>query len=223
METSMAATHFLRSTLALALCATIGLAACQGEGDADNETDTMPATTGDTSAGPAGAADTTSAPGTMPPNTTATMTDANIAAKLAMMDSAEIELGRLGVEKAKNADVKAYAQMMVDHHTAMKSEGAAAAQKDGVTPSLPPDDMTAQDLTTARDRLMATDAASFDRAYMDQMVADHQKAISTLQTLMPQAQGAALKEHMAKGLPKVQEHLDRAMQLQQKVSVTASR
>jgi putative membrane protein len=217
----MTGTILARGMLVLGLCASVSLAACRGEGDADTDTDTMPATTNDTNVGMPDAADTTGAAGTAPAN--AAMSDANIVARLAMMDSAEIELGKLAGDKAQNADVKAYARMMVEHHTAMKNEGAAMAQKEGITPVMQPDDPTPQEMAAARDRLMSADAASFDRTYVDQMVADHQKAVSTLTSLMTQAQSAGLRAHMEKGLPIVQGHLDQAMQLQTKVAGTATR
>jgi putative membrane protein len=217
----MSPTLALRAMLGLAVIASLSLASCRGEGDANNETDTMPASTNDTT-GSAGAADTTSGTGMAPGSTMATMSDANIVAKLAAMDSAEIELGRLGTEKAQNPEVKAYAQMMVDHHSQMKSEGAAMAQKESITPVLPPDDTTPQEMVAARDRLSALDAGAFDRAYMDQMVADHQKAVANINAFMGMAQSAGLKEHLQKGLPRVQAHLDHAMKLQQTATGTAA-
>lgn len=215
----MAGTIIGRTLAALALVASLGLGGCQGEGDAETNTDTMPHDTNDTSLG----AETTTGTDTMPGGPApAGMSDANLVARLAAMDSAEIELGRLALEKATSADVKVYAQMMIDHHTAMKNEGAAMAQKEGITPVLQPDDPAPRDLATARDRLMATTSDAFDRAYIDQMIVDHQKAVATITSNMGTVQSPGLKAHMGNGLPKIQAHLEQAMQLQAKVGATAS-
>jgi putative membrane protein len=217
MERSLAS----RSLVAIAIVATISLSACRGDRDAGADNDSIPASTNDTTYGTPDAADTA----TTPPagSATATTSDANIVAKLSAMDSAEIELGRLATSKAQDAGVKAFAQMMVDDHTAMRNDGAAMAQSEGITPVLPADHTTPHDLATALDRLRSTDATSFDRAYIDQMVADHQKAVSTINGMISQAQNAALRAHLQKGLPRVQAHLDKVMQLQQKVSTTAAK
>lgn len=208
----------LRTIPGLALVAALAFGGCRGEGDANDETDTMPASTSDTSPG----SDTTPGSGTAPGGAMATMSDANIVAKLAAMDSAEIELGRLGTEKAQNPDVKAYAQMMVDHHTQMKNEGATLARQENITAVLPPDDSTPREMVAARDRLMATDAAAFDRVFMEQMVADHQKAVATITSMAGMAQSPGLRAHLEKALPRVQAHLDHAMRLQQSVAGTAA-
>ena len=199
---------------AIALCAMLALAACGDGGNTE---------TGDGEAStPSIANDTASVMTDTAATSAATMSDENVAARLAATDSAEIMLGRLALEKAKNADVKAYAQMMVDHHTTMKNEGAAAAQSDGIVPVPAPDDQTPMEMQAAHDRLSALDADAFDRAYIDQMVADHQKAVSFVQANMGTVKGTALRAHMEKGLPMIQSHLDRAIELQSKVGATTS-
>jgi putative membrane protein len=72
---------------------------------------------------------------------------------------AEIELGRLALEKASNADVKRFAQMMVDDHSKALDALKPIASKGGV-PMVAQLDDTHRDL---RDRLSRLSGAEFDR------------------------------------------------------------
>ena len=61
------------------------------------------------------------------------------------------------------------------------------------------------------DRLSTLDSASFDRAYMDEMVAAHTKAVSRLETQA--ASGRETAEIASESLPKVRHHLEMAREL----------
>jgi putative membrane protein len=61
------------------------------------------------------------------------------------------------------------------------------------------------------DRLCTLDRASFDRAYMDEMVAAHTKAVSRLEAQA--ASGRETAEIATEALPKVRHHLEMAREL----------
>lgn len=63
-----------------------------------------------------------------------------------------------------------------------------------------------------------SDKASVDKAYVDQQVMLHQKALNTFDTiLIPQAENPALKAHMQKTREAVAGHLAHAKTLQTKI------
>jgi putative membrane protein len=85
---------------------------------------------------------------------------------------AEVELGKLAVEHASSAGVKAFAQMMVDDHSKANGELSGLAGQKGVTlPAEPPPPAKA-----AKAHLASLSGAAFDKAYTDHMVKDHEKA-----------------------------------------------
>ncbi|HEY7502120.1 MAG TPA: DUF4142 domain-containing protein [Vicinamibacterales bacterium] len=88
---------------------------------------------------------------------------------LVIANMAEIELGRLAVEKAASADVKKFAQQMIDDHTAAqdKLKRIASPYKIETPTEL---DGKHRDL---RDDLSKKQGADFDKAYIDAMVSGH--------------------------------------------------
>ena len=119
---------------------------------------------------------------------------------------AEVELGRLAVAKATSADVKSFAQMMVDDHSKANAELTSLASQKGVTlPSEPPPPAKA-----AKDHLSSLSGAAFDKAYMDHMVKDHEKAVALFSKEASSGKDADTKDWAAKTLPTLQQHLSKA-------------
>ncbi|HYE42428.1 MAG TPA: DUF4142 domain-containing protein [Caulobacteraceae bacterium] len=148
------------------------------------------------------AADTARAPAPMPTNAVGYMKMA------AASDMFEIESSQLALQKAGSADIRAFAQMMVDHHTRTSADLMAAARAGGLTPPspmLPPD---------KRAKIEALNGASrgqaFDRMYMDMQVMAHQEALALHSTYAARGDNPSLKAAAAKTAPIVQSHLDRA-------------
>jgi putative membrane protein len=190
------------STLGLCLC----MAACGGNGSDTATTDTT--ATHDTMATAPMPADTASS---------TTMTDANILAALSQSDSMEVEEGKVARSKAKNADVKAFGKMMIDDHTAMMKDGAALAKQLNIVPAPMAGDTDLSAAVAELDMLKKTDAASFDKAYIDHAVMDHQKVLDKLSMMESQAQSDSVKSLIQRARPKVQMHLDRAKEIQGKI------
>src|SRR5687768_14172548 len=86
---------------------------------------------------------------------------------------AEVELGRLASEKATSADVKRFAQRMVDDHSKANEELKTLAQTKNIT--LP--NQVEPKHKAEHERLAKLTGSAFDRAYMQAMVRDHRKAV----------------------------------------------
>ena len=87
---------------------------------------------------------------------------------------AEVSLGKLAAEKATNPDVKQFGQRMADDHSKANEELKAFASQKGVT--LPAEVNPAAKAVEAR--LAKLSGAAFDKAYMQDMVKDHDKDVA---------------------------------------------
>jgi putative membrane protein len=140
----------------------------------------------------------------------------------------EVKLGELASQKAQNADVKAFGQMMVRDHTKAGDELKQLASKHNITaPEL--DD----DHRDKVERLSKLQGAEFDREYMNTMVDDHEKTVSALEDRLDKegdndnprytpkkndnAFETELNQWASQTIPTVRQHLDKAKQLDQKL------
>ena len=135
--------------------------------------------------------------------------DSKMMTDLAQANIAEIETGKLALEKSRNEQVKKFAQHMIDDHTSALKELQTLAQAKGVT--LP-------DGTDLKHKTMATalkvmSGNSFDSQYMKRAgVGDHQQTIELLQKAQNNARDPDLKAMATKMLPTVREHLKMAQE-----------
>jgi putative membrane protein len=119
---------------------------------------------------------------------------------------AEVKLGELALKNASNADVKKFAQRMVDDHTKAGDKLKTIASKDNINL---PSDMDAKDKATY-DRLSKLQGAQFDQAYMRDMVKDHKTDVAEFQKEANGGKNADLKSFASDTLPTLQEHLKMA-------------
>jgi putative membrane protein len=129
---------------------------------------------------------------------------------IAQANLAEIETGRIALDKSKDDQVRKFAQQMVDDHTAAMEEVQQLAQAKGVTlPDGP--DLKHKTVATA---LKALRGDTFDKQYMSQAgVGDHQRTHDLLQKTQRDATDADLKSLASKMLPVVHGHLTEAEQI----------
>ena len=135
--------------------------------------------------------------------------DSKMMADLAHANIAEIETGKMALEKSKNEEVRKFAQHMIDDHTSALKELQTLAQAKGVT--LP--DGTDMKHKTMAAALKVMTGNSFDSQYMKRAgVGDHQQTIELLQKAQKNAKDPELKAMAVKMLPTVQAHLKMAQQ-----------
>ena len=129
--------------------------------------------------------------------------------KVAQANLAEVELGKLAAEKAESAEIKQYGQKMVDDHGKANKEVQTLADQKGVT--LP----TYVDAAhkAAQARLEKLSGAAFDRAFMSQMVRDHQAAVALFRTQARSGKDPDVKAFAEKMLPDLEGHLKMALDL----------
>jgi len=139
--------------------------------------------------------------------------DAKFVHEAAIGGMAEVSLGKLAAEKATNPDVKQFGQRMVDDHSKANDELKTYASQKGVT--LPADVDSAHKATEAR--LSKLSGEAFDKAFMADMVKDHDKDVAAFKHASTAANDADLKAWASKTLPTLQEHQTMAKSVNAKV------
>ncbi len=124
----------------------------------------------------------------------------------------EVELGKLAAGRAMSGDVKAFANRMVADHSKGNAELSALATKKSWAVKADPAAHKAD-----IGRLNGLSGAAFDRAYIDMMVADHQKNVALFEQQAKSGSDPDLKAWAAKKLPTLQEHLKQARDTQAKL------
>ena len=129
--------------------------------------------------------------------------------KMAQSDIAEVQSSKVAQQKAQNPEVKKFAEHMVQEHGKALEEGKQLASTKGLTPPAETD----RKHRNALEKLERTDANSFDRAYMKQMVEDHEDALKLVRKTAKDAKDAQLKAHAEKMAPHIEEHLAQARKI----------
>ena len=135
----------------------------------------------------------------------------NFWAKAAQGGMAEVELGKLALQKSTNADVKKFAQMMVTDHTKANDELKSLAAKKNVTL---PTDLGSHKSTL--DDLNGKTGADFDKAYVEAMVDDHETDVALFEDNTDNSD-PDIKAFATKTLPTLKSHLETIKGIQSKV------
>jgi putative membrane protein len=160
---------------------------------------------------PAGAASSSTASSSSSASANA---DQDFIANAAKGNRAEVTLGKMVESKTKDPSVRHFAQQMVKDHTTALNELTQLAQSKNITlPEGLPDDATA-----LQSKLSSATGKALDKDYMDSMVDDHKKDVSEFQDASQNAKDPDVKQWAAKTLPTLQAHLQKAQQIDSKVS-----
>lgn len=139
--------------------------------------------------------------------------DKEFVSEAGMGGLAEVQMGNLALQKAANADVKAFAQRMVTDHGKANAELAQLATTKGL--ALPAE--LGGEHKDAFDHLNSLNGAEFDKAYMKHMVEDHVKDVAEFDKASTSATDADVKAWAGKTLPTLKEHLEQAKATASKV------
>jgi putative membrane protein len=124
----------------------------------------------------------------------------------------EVALGKLAQTQSKNADVKKFGQMLITDHTEADQEATALAKKKNINA---PAGMGSHQSTY--DKLKGLTGDDFDREFVEDMVSDHEKDVSTFQKESQNSSDADVKAFATKTLPVLQKHLDTVKGIQSKM------
>lgn len=140
--------------------------------------------------------------------------DKKFAKEAAMGGLLEVELGKLAAQKGSSDAVKQFGQKMVDDHTKANDELKQAASQSNI--ELPSTlDKKHQQMV---DKMSSLSGPAFDKAYMKDMVKDHQKDVKEFENESQGGTDPNIKSFATKTLPILQSHLDSAKQINKQAS-----
>jgi len=123
---------------------------------------------------------------------------------------AEIAAANLALQKGTSAEVKSFAQKMIDDHKKADSDVQSLAASKGVKL---PTEPTMVDKGKAK-ILEKRDGTGFDHAYAENQVSAHKDAVKLFEKAAKDAKDADVKAWAAKTLPTLQHHLQEAQALE---------
>jgi putative membrane protein len=168
---------------------------------------------------PADTSDTTKPTTTTPKGG---LSDSNIVAILDEANKADSTAGAAALKKATNAQVKAFARLMMAEHHALRVEGQGLAKQLKLTPKPPERDPLAGYTRNEMVALQKTPkGAEFDRTYIDNEVAIHQAVLDFANQARVTTQTPELKELIQKAIPVIQKHLEQAQAVQKQLGPAA--
>lgn len=130
--------------------------------------------------------------------------------KAASAGFAEVAMGKLAQEKASNEQVEEFAEIMVRDHGEANEELEQLADNKGMKLPGQPEAQHRQSMQ----HLEKLSGAEFDRAYIRQMMNNHEIAIADYEQQSRQGQDIALKSFATKNLLILREHLRMAQTIE---------
>jgi putative membrane protein len=121
---------------------------------------------------------------------------------------AEIEAGKSALEKSKSADVKTFAQMMIDDHTKANQQLKTIATTKKLEMA-----SDAELMDKAKKMILDIRDESFDRSYANNQVKAHEQTIAIFEKEAKDSKDAELQAFAKTTLPKLHAHLEAAKKL----------
>jgi putative membrane protein len=146
------------------------------------------------------------------------MADTHFAKEAAAGGMAEVRMGQLAQEKASSDDVKAFGKRMVEDHTKAGDKLKSVASGENITL---PDDISAKDKMTY-DHLSKLSGSAFDKAYVNDMVKDHEADVAAFKKEAASGKDDAIKTFASDTLPTLQDHLSKIKDIQKNMGASGS-
>ncbi|MGZ3845416.1 MAG: DUF4142 domain-containing protein [Flavisolibacter sp.] len=133
-------------------------------------------------------------------------TDQAFLTQVAMANKAEIMAGQLAATKSTTASIKSYGQLMVTEHTQAQTDLQGVYTNVGQTK---PDSLDAQHQALMT-RLNSFTGHSFDTAYINSQLRDHQNTLTIFQTEISGGNNSSVKNYANMYVSHIQMHLQKA-------------
>ncbi len=132
----------------------------------------------------------------------------------AMSDMYEIQSSRLAEQHSQNAQVKQFAQEMLRDHQKTTNELQNLVRQAGSTAHWQMPQSLDQQHMQKIQQLQNARGAEFDRHYVTQQMQAHQMAVDLFRNYSQHGDNAQLRQWASNTLPALQDHLQKAQQLQ---------
>jgi putative membrane protein len=131
--------------------------------------------------------------------------------KAAEGGAAEVAIAKLALQKAENAEVKAFAERLEKDHAAVNGELKTLAAARNIT-------LPAEKRGPVYFKLEKLSGAAFDRAFVAAMLTSHQNGVKAFDKEAASGADADIKAFAAKTLPTLKEHLQQVQTLSQAIA-----
>lgn len=118
-------------------------------------------------------------------------------------DVYEITSSIMAMQKSRNADVRAFASMLIADHTNLTNIALATAAGANVMPPPPELSPMQKDMVAQ----LSASGANFDRVYLQQQMTAHQQALALMQGYASAGDVPALRQAASQAVPTVQGHI----------------
>lgn len=132
--------------------------------------------------------------------------------KAAVAGMTEVEASKVALEKSTDANVRGFAQHMIDDHTKAGDALKSVAMQEGLSVPVAVDAAHEQVV----DKLKGLSGSDFDKAYKAQMLKDHKEAVALFEKESRDTAQTAVDRFAAATLPTLQSHLKMAQDLNSK-------
>lgn len=154
---------------------------------------------------------------------TGTGATVSAADKSFMMDAAaggmaEVELGMLARDTGQSADVREFAQRMIEDHGKANNELRGLAQKKGA--NLPADLLPKH--RNAKDQLAKLTGPTFDKKYLQQMIKDHEATVALFEREAMDGKDVDVIAWAKQTLPTLRAHLKMARECEARTGKSAA-
>jgi putative membrane protein len=129
-------------------------------------------------------------------------TDKAFISKVAQINLAEVELGKLAEQKG-NPAVKDFGTRMIQDHMQAENDLQQLAEQENVTLPTEP----GSEASSIKQQLSEASGAQFNQSYLEHMLSGHKSAIALLENEIEHGQNPAIKAYAEKVLPVVQDHV----------------
>jgi len=141
--------------------------------------------------------------------------DKKFASEAAAGGLMEVQLGQLAQQNGDSADVKQFGQRMVTDHGKANDELKTLAQQKNLTL---PTELKGKH-KSEHEKLSKITGANFDHMYMGLMVKDHVKDVADFRKAVKNVKDPDLNAWAAKTLPVLEQHLQQAREIAQKLGI----
>ena len=138
---------------------------------------------------------------------------------VAISDMFEVQAGKMATEKAQSGDVKSFGQHMVDDHTKTTKELKNLIADKNIEAELP--SKLDPEHQAMLDKLTTLSGNQFDKAYTQNQVKAHEKAVSIFEAYAAAGDNNDLKDWATSTLPTLKDHLKEAKDLSAQVNQVA--
>jgi len=141
------------------------------------------------------------------------LTDSQVIKVVSTANNGEIKQAKTALPKLKMDDVRKYAQLMINEHSANEKKGQTLASRLKLTPQV---SNTSKALQNDSDQVVnkLNQSSATDKEYMTNQVEVHRKVLMTIEKqLIPNAKNAELKTMLTQTRTAVAKHLQMAEQI----------